>query len=372
MDMFGDVPVVESLDEVSPATKSRKEVFDFVEKELKENLPNLSEDKTTTYGRVSKWGAEALLAHLYLNAEVYTGTARWDDCITACNEVINSGLFQLDPRWNDPFKVDNDKSSKENIWVIIFDEVYAGGLNLYAMWFHYAMQKGWKLESGTWNGLVTQPTFFDSFADNDLRKSEGFLIGKQYPRVKREDGTYYFDTTAEPLKGSEEYSGKDLVLVNQIKSMTEGEENSGARSVKYEVVEGARYDMSNDWVLFRYADILFMKAECLMRKNGGKATAEAVELINSVRKRAFAAADQEAALYTTATLTMDELLAERGREFAFEGLRRQDLVRFGKFVTTSWWDKNASNNENYNIFPIPYKKLQANPNLRPNKANGMF
>lgn len=372
MDMFSDVPVVETLSEVSPPTKSRQEIFDYVEKELKENIPNLSEDKASTYGRVSKWGAETLLAHLYLNAEVYTGTPRWDDCINACNTVMNSNLFEIDTKWNDPFAVDNDKRSKENIWVIVYDETYAAGMNWYTLWFHYAMQAGWKLESGPWNGLVTQPTFYDSFAANDLRKTEGFLIGKQYPRVKRDDGTYYFDTTAEPLKGSEEYNGQDLVFVNTIKSMTEGEENSGARSVKYEVVQGARGDMSNDWVVFRYADILFMKAEALMHKNGDKATTEAVDLINSVHKRAFAAADQSKALYTTATLTMDELLAERGREFAFEGMRRQDLVRFNKFVTTSWWDKEASNNDRYNIFPIPYKKLQANPNLKENRANEMF
>lgn len=71
---------------------------------------------------------------------------------------------------------------------------------------------------------MTQPTFYDSFADNDLRKVEGFIIGKQYPRKTDENGNYYFDTTAEPLKGSEEYNGEDLILVNYIKSMTEGEE----------------------------------------------------------------------------------------------------------------------------------------------------
>lgn len=130
--------------------------------------------------------------------------------------------------------------------------------------------------------------------------------------------------------------------------------------------------MSNDWVLFRYADILFVKAEALMRKNGNKATTEAVDLVNSVRQRAFTEAAWEKAKYTVASLTMDEFLAERGREFAFEGLRRQDLIRFNKYVTTSWWDKDASNDATRNIFPIPYKKLQANPNLVGNAANEKF
>lgn len=141
----------------------------------------------------------------------------------------------MDKKWNDTFRADNDKRSTEIIWSIVYDEVYAKGMGWYQRWLHYAHQTGWDLQSGPWNGLVTQPTFYDSFADNDLRKVEGFLIGKQYPRKVDENGNYYYDTTAEPLKGSEEYNGQDLVFVNYIKSMTEGEENSGARSIKYEI-----------------------------------------------------------------------------------------------------------------------------------------
>ena len=116
-----------------------------------------------------------------------------------------------------------------------------------------------------------------------------------------------------------------------------------------------------------------MKAEALMRKNGGTATQEVVDLVNSVRQRAFAPEDWEAAKYTTTTLTMDEFLAERGREFAFEGLRRQDLIRFNKFIETSWWDKSSTTDETRKIFPIPYKKLQANPALgEGNAANKTF
>ena len=371
MDMFGTAPVVEKVGEPNPSSWSREEMFAWIEKELKESIPALSESKTETYGRVSKWGAYALLARLYLNAEVYTGKARWDDCIAACDELEKGG-FTLDSHWNDPFRADNDKRSGEIIWSIVFDQVYAKGFGWNLRWLHYAHQRGWGLESGPWNGLVTQPTFYDSFTDNDLRKTEGFLIGKQYPRKVDENGNYYFDTTAEPLKGSEEYNGEDLVLVNYIKSMTEGEENSGARSIKYEIEQGASGDMNNDWVMFRYSEVLFNKAEALVRKNGGQATQEVVDLINRVRQRSFKAEDWDKMKYTVSSLTMDELLAERGREFAFEGFRRMDLVRFNKFVTTSWWDKEASNEPRRNIFPIPQKQLDANENLVPNEANSMF
>ncbi len=102
--------------------------------------------------------------------------------------------------------------------------------------------------------------------------------------------------------------------------MTRGEENSGARFAKY--LPGNKDDAefwNNDFVIYRLAEIIMYKAEALMRKNGGAATAEAVTLVNSVRQRAFSATDWPSASYTIATLTLDELLAERGREFIFEG-----------------------------------------------------
>lgn len=371
MDLYGDIPVSESIGEISPATKSRKEVYDYVVKELRESIPSLSTDKTTTYGRASRWGALTLLAKVYLNAEVYTGTAQWDECIATCNE-LEAGGFALDANWNTPFAADNDKVSKENIWVVVYDQIFASGMGWYQRWLHYAQQSGWNLKDGPWNGLVCQPSFFDSFQDNDLRKTEGFLIGTQYPRKKGENGTYYYDTTAEPLKGSVEYTDLPLVFVNYIKSMTEGEENSGARSIKYETIEQSKGDQDNDWVIFRYADVVLMKAEAMMRKGGNKATQEVVDLVNSVRERSFTAEDWEKAKYTTATLTADEFLAERGREFAFEGTRRSDMVRFGKYVTNSWWDHAASQKPEYNIFPIPLKQLASNPNLKPNAANALY
>ena len=176
MDMFGTAPICEKIGEINPSSKSRAELFAWIEKELNESIPSLSESKTETYGRVSKWGAYALLARLYLNAEIYTGQARWDDCIAACDELAKGG-FALDKKWNDTFRADNDKRSTEIIWSIVYDEVYAKGMGWYQRWLHYAHQTGWDLQSGPWNGLVTQPTFYDSFADNDLRKVEGFLIG---------------------------------------------------------------------------------------------------------------------------------------------------------------------------------------------------
>ena len=112
--------------------------------------------------------------------------------------------------------------------------------------------------------------------------------------------------------------------------MTEGEENSGARSIKYEIQPGTTGDMNNDWVMFRYSEVIYNKAEALMRKNGGKATQEVVDMINSVRQRSFKAEDWEKAKYTTATLTMDEFLAEK-----VESLLSKESAVQTWFVSTS-------------------------------------
>ena len=146
--------------------------------------------------------------------------------------------------------------------------------------------------------------------------------------------------------------------------MTDGEENSGARFNKYR--SGTQDDanwLENDYVIYRLTEIYFNKAEAIMHMNGGTANQEAVDLINASRVRDFTAEDWPSEMYTTATLTMNELLAERGREFIFEGMRRTDLIRFGKFTTGSWWDKTPDGDMHTTIYPIPQRQLDANPNL---------
>src|SRR5690606_30248964 len=189
---------------------------------------------------------------------------------------------------------------------------------------------------GGWNAFVVIPSAFDAYADNDLRKKEWFLFGPQYKYG-----------TNEPVLGTEEWNGKPFVYVNSIRresegdfesegSMAEGEENSGARFDKYKsgTLDDENYQ-ENHYIIYRLTEIYFNKAEAIMRKSGGTATQEAVDLINASRERAFTAEDWPAARYTTATLTMEEFLAEKGREFIFEGKRRADIIRFGRFTNGS-------------------------------------
>lgn len=378
LDLWGNVPIVTKVGEPEmPETNSRQEVFDFVESEILEvldDLPLLSQEQQNC-GRLTRAAGYAMLATLYLNAEVWTGTARWDDCITYCDKLIKgegggqNGTMELDKDILTSFSRTNSTDSKENILVLAYDYLASGTYCNWASDFFHFNQK--YIYGGTANGndgIVVIPSAYDAFADNDLRKSEWMLIGPQYDYE-----------TGEPVVGTSEYSGQPLVFVKEIKRFSEGnteestmytgEENSGARFNKYRT--GANGDPNywgNDWVLYRLTEMYFNKAECLMRKNGGKATQEAVDLINTCRQRAFSAEDWEAAKYTVATLTMDELLAERGREFIFEGKRRTDLIRFGKFTTGEWWDHKATNDDHLKIYPIPYQQTTLNPNLKQNEG----
>ena len=375
MDLWGNIPIVTKVGVPEmPATNSRQEVFEFIESEMLavlDDLPLLSEEEQNT-GRFTRAAGYAMLATLYLNAEVWTGTPRWDDCIAYCDKLIKGeggaahGTMELDKDLVSTYSKDNSTDSKEHILSLTYDYLASG---LYCGWsgdFYHFNQK--YINGGIANGndgIVVIPSAYDAFADNDLRKKEWMLIGPQYDYK-----------TGEPVVGTSEYSGQPLVFVKDIKRFSEGkteestmytgEENSGARFDKYKT--GASGDPNywgNDWVLYRLTEIYFDKAEALMRKNGGKATQDAVDLINACRQRAFSAEDWEKAKYSVATLTMDELLAERGREFIFEGKRRTDLIRFDKFGTGDWWDGKVSD-EHYEIYPIPYQQATLNPNLDQN------
>lgn len=372
MDLYGNIPITTELGQPAyPETKSRAEVFALVEKELKENADLLQPLSNLTIGRVSKAAAYAMLVELYLNAEVWTGTPRWDDCIAACDKLMsgqcgsaNGTAPSIEPNIFAPFGQLNN-ASPENLFNISYD--LAGGFKFGFegdMW-HYSEKYVFDADRNGNNGIVVIPSAYNAFANNDLRKKGWMLIDSQY---------YY--GTHQPVLATEEYNGLPLVFVNNIRrnsegqtgegSMADGEENSGARFNKYN--PGRKTDANywaNDYVLYRLAEIYFAKAEALMRKNGNVATPETVNLINAVRKRAFSATDWMEAAYTTSSLTMDELLAERGREFIFEGKRRQDLIRFDKFTTGTWWDHKPSS-EQYKLFAIPYRQLVANPNLKQN------
>jgi len=371
MDLWGNVPIVTKVAEpLNPPTAPRSEVFAFIKSELEENVPKLLPYSNELIGRVSQTGGYAMLTELYLNAEQWVGTPMWDETIAAADKIISgaAGGINGGPRLADDLNLtfsNVNKTSPEALFQLAYSRKGGTTMDWGGFFMGYdSMKEVLNVGYGGWNAFVVIPTAFDAFAENDLRKKEWFLFGPQYKYG-----------TDEPVFGSEEWDGKPLVFVNSIRresegdltsegSMAEGEENSGARFHKYK--SGTLTDpnyQENHFIIYRLTEIYFNKAEAIMRKNGGSATQEAVDLVNESRKRAFSEEDWPANRYTTATLTMDELLAERGREFIFEAKRRTDLIRFGEFINGSWWDHQPTGDPNREIYPIPHTQIGANPNL---------
>jgi hypothetical protein len=379
MDLFGNIPVVTQVGiPARPETMARKDVFNFIEKEIKENIDKAPKLSKAQLGRMSQASAYAMLTELYLNAEIWTGTARWDDCIAAADQLINgaggaqNGNMDLDPNITDQYKTTNDLS-KEVIFSIAYNFTIA---NFEPSWpgefYHFKQQEIYGGGRNGNDGIVVVPGNYTKFEATDLRRSTWLSIG---PQVKFADGKT-------PVLASEEYNGLQLTFVDNIQknksgstvsNMSEGEENSGVRFNKYKLgnqVAGPggvpaidpQYN-NTDWNVYRLTWIYFAKAEALMRKNGGTATADALALINTSKQRAYAAGTYVP--YTAATLTMDELLTERGREFIFEGFRRDDMIRFGKFTTGTWWDHTASTATKA-LYPIPQQQRDLNVNLQQN------
>lgn len=371
MDLWGNVPIITKVGEpLNPPTQSKAEVFEFIKNELETYVPQLPLYSEELIGRTTATAGYAMLSELYLNAEKWIGTPMYDECISASDKIINGeaggigGAPQLSDNILETFGNTN-KNSPENLYQVAFSRQggFTFGWGGFFMGYDN-MKEALNVGYGGWNAFVVIPSAFDAYDDTDLRKQEWFLFGPQYK----------FGTT-EPVLGTEEWSGQPLVYVNSIRkesdgdttsegSMAEGEENSGARFHKYRsgTLDDENYQ-ENHYIMYRLTEIYFNKAEALMRQNGGIATQEAVDLINASKKRAFTDAEWSNHQYTTATLTMEELLAERGREFIFEGKRRTDLIRFDQYVNGSWWDHEPSGDAYKEIYPIPSNQIANNPNL---------
>jgi starch-binding outer membrane protein, SusD/RagB family len=344
LDQFGNVIISEDPNATSPTQSTRAQVYAWVEKELLEVLPSLSDVAGgVNYGRMNKFVANMILGKLYLNAEVYTGTPQWQKAADQMDAIINSGKYSLPGDFFSTFTVAN-QASPEIILATPMDATKRGGFNFHMRTLHYLNQTTYGLGSAPWNGFATMAEFYNSFEDTDSRKGT-WLVGQQY----KADGTPILD------------DGQPLAFTPEIPAlvMPAGPEarRAGARFKKYEIQRNNKNnDQSNDFVIFRLGDAILMRGEARFRLGN---TAGALEDINRIRERAYGAN------YTPlAALTLDEILKERGRELAWEYHRRQDLIRFGKF-NDPWQFKSASASTR-NVYPIPRTQLDLNPNLKQN------
>ena len=401
IDMYGNVPLVFSFAdaEATPPTKPRAEVFAAVLKDLEEAVPKLSHSVDgTTYGRMNYYAGQTLLAKLYLNAEVYSGSPMWDKVIEACDSVINSGKYALESNYFANFNVDNSNSS-EFIFAIPYDEVFYGGFNLAVRTLHYGSQQTYNLKAQPWNGFCTLEEFYNSYTDDDLRKGDvgtvdgpakkrgNFIAGYQYaadgvtkimddgfeaPQPDRQPVPLLGDPDGAPLNFGNMFS--DQPQINELGP--QAYRQSGVRIGKWEIAMGSNpAAMSNDYAVFRYADVLLMKAEALWRLHRD---GEALVLVNQIRNRAgigdLTSLDGPLSFdMDGGTIAGGELFNEIGREMFAENHRRQDLIRWGFFTEVDKWvlpfynPQDVLITEPYTtIYPVPKPKLDANPNLNQN------
>jgi tetratricopeptide (TPR) repeat protein len=400
IDWFGNVPLVTDFEtaEAAPPTKTRLEVYNFVVGNLEAAVPKLSKAVDgTTYGRMNYYAGQALLAKLYLNAQVYSGTAQWDKAIAACDAIINSGKYSLESNYFANFNV-NNSGSKEFIFVIPYDEVFFQNFNLAVRTLHYGSQETYNLTAQPWNGFCTMEEFYKSYSDADLRKGDvgtvtgpatkrgNFVAGYQYKSAGgkvMDDGFEVPQPNRVPVPLPGDPDGAPLNFGNigsgqpQINELgPQAYRQAGVRIGKWEIALGSQpNNMNNDYGVFRYADVLLMKAEALWRKG---ISAQALTLVNQIRARAgvpdLTSLDGPVSYDATGPSVLGgELFNEIGREMFAEHHRRQDLIRWGLYNELDKWVLPAYNPGDapkkgayLTIFPIHKDKLAANPNLKQN------
>lgn len=405
LDYFGGMPIYYSNSDPLKARNSDVETFEFIEKTLKEAIPNLKKKDVLSKhedGYISRAAAAAMLAQLYLNAEAYTGKAMFEECEEICEDIIEGeyGVYKLDDTWWGPHGFDND-ISPEIIWTLPSEYSKLEVDWHYKYFYHYNSYQYFDIKTTGNNGFMLTPSLkptgepyseyklgntITKFHEQDLRKKPYCYLGnKQY------EGMFLMGNQINPIKpskvtmGSKEYKGKLITLVDQVarfsevgpgktyssieelpSTMADGEENSGFRLVKSPQPnleeESLRYNP--DWPVIRLAEIYYMLAECKMR--AGK-KAEAAQLVNQVRKRNFAD-ETDPDPVTSTNLDEYRMLDEWLQEFIGEaaGRRRTDLIRWNMFTTQNWWEHKAHNDPDKRRFPIPYSAISANNLLEQN------
>lgn len=356
LDLFGNIPIFEKrfMTAEDARTRTRAEVFAFVEDEIMASLPDLSENVTTeTYGRATQWFAYALLVKLYLNAEVYTGVARNADCIQACDAIIHSGKFVLESDFFENFRIANE-GSKENIFVIPFDKDKQMGYFLVQLFsLHYSSGATFGLESGGANGFCSTVEYLANFHNEDIRKKM-FLVGQQYVGQIEDEDHLQYDNDGNLLNFDP--------VITSFNIQPPRTETAGARCAKWEFNKTGGGNMSNDFAIYRLADIILMKAEAQFRSGD---VAGALTTINqkfggvSIRGRTGLPD------FPASEMNLDGLLAERARELSWEGHRRNDLIRLGHFTDARVPEKQISDNFR-TLFPIPQSELEKNKYLDQN------
>ncbi len=394
MDTFGDTPKLDHVVGESEAIdrSPRADIAAFIEDDLLRAIKSggLAENvDASTYGKPTKWMAEALLVKLYLNWAVYTSSdvanyeptqanAKLNDAVKYCDEIIKSGNFDLSDSYRSKFLSTNGYKIKDFIYAMPYDNATAQGMTYgrFQLWPKFNNDGG----TGTGlYGLAISKNAGGIFTVTPEAADRFNLPGDERNGILLRDSLYVYDiTTQKPTTTPYMYKGQRVVLTKKVKllkdddtSMNVGDNfngwNQGYRCIKWGI-QAADYDtynrnQSNDVPIFRYADILLMKAEAILRGATATNGDTPMSLFNQIRTYVKAPT-------ITANPTLQEVLDERGREFFSEMWRRNDLIRFGQFEN-DWGLKHivnpAAKTQKYRrIFPIGINLMNANTNWKQN------
>jgi hypothetical protein len=365
LDGWGQVPFRNPGDTLlnAPRVMQPAEATEYIINELTAIIDVL--DENVPAYTANKNAARALLMKVYLNKGAFANRAAptfdaadMQKVIQLADAITASGKYNL-TNYYDNFAFNNDAISKENIFTQRNGPGFSTVRNGNAVFCHWAPTLHYNQDPSGWNGYATISDFYDKYEATDVRR------GGAYPGVTEKSGLkvgflvgQQFNAAGTALK---DRKGNPLIFTRELK-LQETDPNTlevtGIRVVKYPPDMTSNETKSsnnanNDYVFLRYADVLLMKAEALLRTNG---TAAALTIVNEIR------ANRHASNWTS--IDLDKLIDERGRELYWEGWRRQDLIRFGKFLDT--WQLKPSDDPKNLLFPIPTSDLAVNKNLKQN------
>jgi hypothetical protein len=349
MDLWGDPPFATETTAIGgapPPRIARGDLFTYIESELKAIDPNMPAPNTNEYGRADQGAVWALLARLYLNAGVYTGTARYTDAITYSKKVIDAG-YSLISNYAWLMRADNNlntSSTGEFIFTINYDGLHTQGYGGTTFLVHACVGGSMPASafgiSGGWSGTRATKNLPDLFPD---------VTGTADTR-------------------SQFYTSGQNLDIEDVTAFTDGLGVTKYKNIKRDGSPGSSQDFSDiDMPLFRLPEMYFIYAESVLRGGTGGDATTALGYINNIRTRAYG---NTSGNITSTDLTLDFILDERARELYWEGFRRTDLIRYNKFVESSYlwpWKGGVSSGTGVSavrkLYPIPSREINSNTNL---------
>ena len=356
LDLFGKSTFITEADAVGtalPGEKSRTELFTYIETELKAIETELATAKSAEYGRVDQGAAWALLARLYLNAAVYTGTAKYTEAINYAKKVIAGG-YSLYPDYRKVFMADNDKAKNEFMFAINCDGLRTQAYGNTTFFVHCASGDDHDEYgvSGGWYGYRTTKGLSDLFPD---------LSGATDKRAMFATSKYG--------------TGAAQIAITDISNFDQGLHVNKYKNIRADggpISDVQRNFADVDFPVFRLSEMYLIYAEAVLRGGTGGDAATALTYLNLIRTRAGATPFVAGDLSPTAT-GLQNILNERGRELYWEGHRRTDLIRYNQLTTGTYlwqWKGGVASgtgvDSKYNIFPVPSTNRTSNPNLTQN------